>query len=265
MNVIQKICTLSGNEALNINRGSLFALFPVFPYYGLRSEPTWGLVSSDVAFIKLVHVTNKMAAGMEFKYNMVVFFVCLLPSFSFCYFITVGSYSEECFYDKVTSGTKMGLLFEVAAGGFRDIDVTITGPDQKVIYSGEKESSGKYTFAAYSDGIYKYCFSNRVSTMEEKLLKFSMEIGETPKDQVKKNDEHHDKLNTMIQELSVAVAGVKHEQEYMEIREKVHRSINDNTNSRVVWWSFFEALVLVALTVGQVYYLKRFFEVKRVV
>lgn len=69
----------------------------------------------------------------------------------------------------------------------------------------------------------------------------------------------------MISELSVALLAVTHEQEYMEAREKVHRYINDNTNSRVVLWSFFEALVLLAMTGGQVYYLKQFFEVRRVV
>lgn len=77
--------------------------------------------------------------------------------------------------------------------------------------------------------------------------------------------ETHGKLEEMTQELSIAMTGVKHEQEYMEVRERIHRAINDNTNSRVVLWAFFESLVLVAMTLGQVYYLKRFFEVKRVV
>ncbi len=35
----------------------------------------------------------------------------------------------------------------------------------------------------------------------------------------------------MIKELSTALVGVKHEQEYMEVRDKIHRKINESTNS----------------------------------
>ena len=34
----------------------------------------------------------------------------------------------------------------------------------------------------------------------------------------------------MIQELSAVLAGVKHEQEYMEIRDKVHRASKLNSS-----------------------------------
>ena len=60
--------------------------------------------------------------------------LCTLMSTSEAYFITVDAHAEECFFDKVKSGTKMGLMFEVAEGGFLDIDVRIVGPDGKTIH-----------------------------------------------------------------------------------------------------------------------------------
>jgi hypothetical protein len=38
------------------------------------------------------------------------------------------------------------------------------------------------------------------------------------------SDASHDKLSEMVGQLSEAMTGVKHEQEYMEVRERIHRS-----------------------------------------
>jgi hypothetical protein len=199
--------------------------------------------------------------------NMIIT-LCILLSIlgsGHAYFITVDAHAEECFSEKVTTGTKLGLTFEVAEGGFLDIDVEVKGPDGKTIYKGAKETNGKNTFAAYKEGTYEFCFSNKMSTMTPKIVMFTIDIGEAATPGDGQDGEHQNKLENMIQELSVAMAGVKHEQEYMEVRERIHRAINDNTNSRVVLWAFFESLVLVSMTLGQIYYLKRFFEVRRVI
>lgn len=161
-------------------------------------------------------------------------------------------------------------MFETIEGGFLDIDIKITGPDNQIIYQGERESSNKYAFSAPQTGVYTYCFSNKMSTVTPKIVMFTMEIGETPKATTEgaantEVDGSPTKLEDMIKELARTLTSVKHDQEYMNVRDKIHRAINESTNSRVVLWSTFEALVLVVMTVGQVYYLKRFFEVRRVV
>ena len=77
----------------------------------------------------------------DFRYRMQLNFVLLLlaqlAAVARSYFITVDAHAEECFFDKVKSGTKMGLMFEVAEGGFLDIDVRIVGPDGKTIHQVE--------------------------------------------------------------------------------------------------------------------------------
>ena len=56
------------------------------------------------------------------------------------------------------------------------------GPDNKVIYSGERESSGKYAFAAHMNGVYKYCFGNQMSSMTPKTVMFGFDLSETAHD-----------------------------------------------------------------------------------
>lgn len=82
----------------------------------------------------------------------------------------------------------------------------------------------------------------------------------------------------MVNELSHSISGVKLEMEYVSVRTQVHWEsmfvyyvnknfflVNKNTNFRVVVWAAFEAFLIIAMSIGQVFYLKRFFEVRRLV
>lgn len=181
------------------------------------------------------------------------------------YFVTVQPRKEECFHEYVKKDDKINMMYEVAEGGFLDIDVRIINARNGLIYDKQRETSGKVLFTSDMGGPVRFCFSNKISTVTHKVVMFSIDITEAKPESDEEDDANHSKLENMMADLAGQMTTVKHEQEYMEVRERIHRAINENTNSRVVLWAFFESLVLIAMTVGQVYYLKRFFEVRRVV
>lgn len=175
-----------------------------------------------------------------------------------CHLITIDPHQEECFHERLNKGTKIKFTFEVLDGGSLDIDLTIKDPSNYVIHSEHGQSSGRYTIEANQDGAHTYCFGNKMSSLSTKILMFHVES------EVKKDSEHEqDKLNDMVTELSGLVTGVKHEMDFLAARDRLHRRISENINSRVTMWSLFEVLLTLIVAVGQTYYVRRFFEVRR--
>jgi len=179
--------------------------------------------------------------------------------------IVVDAHREECFFEEIPQGLPVNVMFQVTAGGFLDIDLKITAPDQRVVYEGVRETEGKYTFNTYIPGIFSFCFSNRMSTLTPKTVSFLITIGDSTHQPEVAKQENITPLGNQIMQLAEGVSSIQVEQESMKMREMAHRNTNESTNSRVLWWTIFEALVLVAMSVWQVFYLRRFFEVKRVV
>jgi len=65
-----------------------------------------------------------------------------------------------------------------------------------------------------------------------------------------------------IQRIDNLVNQITDEQMGLRIREQTHRDTAEDTNGRVLWFSIFESLILLGISFGQVFYLRRLFNIK---
>lgn len=83
------------------------------------SEARTFLTTSGLVWLRLSNTGNM------FTLSELVVLMAVLSATASGYFVSIDAHAEECFYERVNSGTKMGLMFEVAEGGFLDIDVEV--------------------------------------------------------------------------------------------------------------------------------------------
>jgi len=154
----------------------------------------------------------------------------------------------------------MTVTYQVGGGGHLDIDFWLADPKNLALAKHMKQSTGSVSVTAESDGRYEYCFSNMMSTIADKQVSFNVHgivyVNE---------DEHLAPIEREIRKIAIDLKSVKDEQEYIVIRERTHRNTAESTNSRVKWWSMLQAILLFCVCGWQIYYLKSFFEVKRVI
>ncbi|KAL9106547.1 MAG: hypothetical protein Q9227_008462 [Pyrenula ochraceoflavens] len=150
---------------------------------------------------------------------------------------------------------------EFGGSGNLDIDFYIENPMHAHETDQKSVSSGEYSFTASHNGKYTYCFSNEHWSANSKEVSFNVHgIVYVPE-----SEAPSDPLEAEVKKLSELLSQVKDEQGYIVVRERTHRNTAESTNARVKWWSIFQLGVLIGEGVFQVWWLKRFFEVKRVV
>ena len=157
----------------------------------------------------------------------------------------------------------MTLNFQVTGGGSLDIDVKITGPtDDVVVFTKQRDDAEMFTFAAPGAGTYQFCFSNAFSTVTAKQVGFTITVGDALTTNDLAKQEHLTALENSIMQVSEGLATIQNEQSFMRSRERAHRNTTENTNQAVLYWSIFEAVVLLAMSFGQIFYIKKSFESK---
>ncbi|KAF9302680.1 p24 complex component [Mortierella antarctica] len=176
--------------------------------------------------------------------------------------VNVPAGDQRCFFEVLEKGDNLRVSFQVAEGGHLDVDFSLTDPNKVLVEDTRKSSSDTYNHEAKLTGKHVYCFSNSFSTVTEKQVAFNIQVIKPHKEE---DTQKKDLLEVEIRDLAIGIEDIKNEQEYTIARERTHRDTAESTNSRVVWWSLFQSAILFIVCVFQITYLKRFFEVKRVV
>ncbi|KAG0031435.1 p24 complex component [Podila clonocystis] len=184
--------------------------------------------------------------------------------------VIVPAGDQRCFFEVLEVGDNLRVSFQVAEGGHLDVDFSVslavksvlTNPNKVLVEDTRKSSSDTYNHETKLAGKHVYCFSNSFSTVTEKQVAFNIQVIKPHKEE---DTQKKDLLEVEIRDLAIGIEDIKNEQEYTIARERTHRDTAESTNSRVVWWSLFQSAILFIVCVFQITYLKRFFEVKRVV
>jgi len=174
--------------------------------------------------------------------------------------------AEECFFQYAERDQEVEALYSVTRGGLLDIDVRIYDPQGNTLYQGlhfDTKMKGRQHFVAGESGVYKFCFNNEMSRFTAKVISFRVNVGQDKsKPEVAKPEDLSPMENSVVK-IERVLQTVIAEQRRMRIREQVHRDTSESTNSRVSWWSVFETGLIIFMGAAQVWYLRRWFEVKQ--
>lgn len=143
--------------------------------------------------------------------------------------------------------------------------MVIKGPDATQIYAGQRKQYDSHTFAAASDGVYSFCFSNQFSSFTHKVVYFDLVVGdESPiLDRMSNKQTALTKLESSCVNIHENLNVLIDVQTHHRNREIAGRNLAELLNERVSYWSIGESVIIVVIGIGQVWLLRRFFTTKK--
>lgn len=179
---------------------------------------------------------------------------------------TVHPREKFCFYEEISeeeiaeahlqqSSTIDGALF-VSGGRNRDVGLEIYDPSADKMYSNTIKKEGSFSIPMTEEGTYEFCFSNQMSVKSDKKVTLALHF-EKPKAAPEflqtedllpigmASDEVYKKLNMVDKELR-----------FLSLRFTLQEVTNKKTLSVSTKFGILESLVVIAVAIVQVLYIR---------
>lgn len=171
--------------------------------------------------------------------------------------------SRVCFTEEVEPDIPLAFSFQVTAGGKLDINADIYDGSGRKLQNWALAKEGTYNARGdRSNGKFKFCFGNEMAAFTPKWVNFHLLKGHHPfaakRDQL-------DPIEKQIDALSAEIDHLAEIQLKLRQTEHDHRNTIEDANERVLLWSIFEIIALAVMGLFQVFFVKRFLEVRATV
>ncbi|KAI9256503.1 emp24/gp25L/p24 family/GOLD-domain-containing protein [Phascolomyces articulosus] len=193
------------------------------------------------------------------------------------YFYLEGS-EKKCFLEELpketmVTGTYKAEQFSAVQNQWivnpeLSIQITVEElPQEHIVVDRKASAQDRFTFTSAESGDHSICLSVVSSSWFDSTktrMTFDMDFDDPAGD-------HHDHKETLsamamrIHELNQRVQDIRREQSFQREREAEFRDQSELTNSRVVWWTIMQLVVLGAICVWQMRHYKHFFVAKKLV
>ncbi|KAB2051075.1 hypothetical protein ERO13_A12G031800v2 [Gossypium hirsutum] len=160
------------------------------------------------------------------------------------------------------------VVVSVEDGQTATIAVKVTSPYGNNLHHSENVTYGRFAFTTEEAGNYLACFwsDNRTRGSGEVVVNIDWKTGIAAKDwESVARKEKLQGVELELRKLEGAVEAIHENLLYLKSREAEMRSTSETTNARVAWFSIMSLGICIVVSGLQVWYLKRFFQKKKLI
>lgn len=176
----------------------------------------------------------------------------------------------KCVYEEINSNVIVVGEYKAFNKDHPDqpelVDVRVEDPHGHAVYEERgKSGPGQFAFTTKTAGEFKACFTVRdVHVAQSTRVKLDWKTGVAATDwNAVAKKEHLDQLTVELRKLEDNIREVYTEMLQLQHREQEMRDISEVTNTRVATYSIGALFVCVASGLWQLWYLRRFFQRKK--
>ncbi|XP_020800780.1 transmembrane emp24 domain-containing protein 5 [Drosophila serrata] len=180
---------------------------------------------------------------------------------------------QECYHQPIAASENIRIDYQVIHGGHGEphINFNLMDPGRRLLITDVKQEKGRHNLVARETGSYKLCFDNTISSFNQKIVAFILEV--TAADKEEQDLRHLGKemltdyqfdlaytsIDNYIAKIRVNFHRSRQTQDFIRTIEARDRHVAECNFERVNVWSFVQLSAMVIVGCMQVIMLRSIF------